>query len=128
LQNSGTSSQEETSASLSPKGPTRKRFALTGVSAPVDPRVDAVRGDLADIRLADRVFAPHYASPMPRALARAVALRAGPKTDSDVVAELAAGETFEVLELAGINAWGVAATPRLVGYIDADALGEAPGA
>lgn len=65
---------------------------------------------------------------MPRALARAVALRAGPKTDSDVVAELAAGETFEVLELAGINAWGVAATPRLVGYIDADALGEAPGA
>jgi hypothetical protein len=113
LQNSGTSSQEETSASLSPKGPTRKRFALTGVSAPVDPRVDAVRGDLADIRLADRVFAPHYASPMPRALARAVALRAGP---------------FEVLELAGINAWGVAATPRLVGYIDADALGEAPGA
>lgn len=65
---------------------------------------------------------------MPRLLARAVALRVGPKSDSDVVAQLGAGETFEVLELAGINAWGVAATPGLVGYIEANALGEAPGA
>lgn len=65
---------------------------------------------------------------MPRLVARAVELRAGPTSESEVLAELSAGETFEVLELAGINAWGVAAAPGLVGYIEANALGEAPGA
>ena len=36
----------------------------------IDPRVDAVRRDLADVRLAERVFAPHYAAPLPRTLGR----------------------------------------------------------
>ncbi|MDF7774004.1 hypothetical protein P1X14_01990 [Sphingomonas sp. AOB5] len=61
-------------------------------------------------------------------MSRSVALRLGPKADSEVIAELNAGEVFEALELAGLNAWGVAATPGLVGYIEANALGEAPDA
>lgn len=79
-----------------------------------------MRGDLADIRLADRVFAPHYAAPMPRTLVRAATLRAAPAGES--IAELAAGDVFEVLELSGDRAWGVAPGAKRVGYLDAAAL------
>lgn len=88
----------------------------------IDPRVDAVRGDLADIRLADRVFAPHYAAPMPHVLAGSAALRTAPAADSDVLATLESGDVFEVLEFAGNHAWGTAPGVGLVGYIDAAAL------
>jgi hypothetical protein len=127
LQNSGISSLEAASASPSSEGATRKRFALTGVSPRIDPRVDAVRPDLADIRLADRVFAPHYAAPLTRHLARAVALREGPKSDSSVMTQLDSGDQFDVLEFAGANAWGVAPKSGLVGYIDAAAIEESTG-
>jgi hypothetical protein len=122
LQNSGISSLAGTSPSQSPAGPARKRFSLKGHSVPIDPRVDAVRRDLADIRLADRVFAPHYAAPMARIIASNVALHAGPKPDSDVLTQLVGGETFEVLELAGDHAWGVAPGQNLVGYVPASVL------
>lgn len=109
-----------------PTGHTRKRFSLTGRSTRIDPRVDAARRDLADIRLADRIFAPHYAAPMPRRLAAATPLVSAPQ-GGDLLAELAAGTTFEVLELAGDHAWGVAPANGLVGYIAAAALeGVAP--
>jgi len=81
-----------------------------------------VRRDLADVRLADRVFAPHYAAPMPRTLSIGADLRESAAADSEVLATLAAGETFEVLELAGTHAWGVAPGVGLVGYIPASAL------
>lgn len=74
------------------------------------------------MRLAARVFAPHYAAPMPRDIARAVALRATPSGDSEILAELKAGDVFEVLELSGTTAWGVAPAAGLVGYIEASAL------
>jgi hypothetical protein len=85
--------------------------------------VDAVRRDLADVRLADRVFAPHYAAPMARTLSLDTPLRAASARDSEMLASLSTGDIFEVLELAGGNAWGVARGPGLVGYIDAAALG-----
>ena len=84
-----------------------------------------MRPDLADVRLAERVFAPHYAAPMPRTIEQAVTLRGAPAGDSEVLAQLSAGDIFEVLEFAGTNAWGVAPGISLVGYIDAAAL-EAP--
>jgi hypothetical protein len=83
-----------------------------------------VRGDLADVRLADRVFAPHYAAPMPRLLSADVALRAARIGDSDVIAQLRAGDIFEVLELSGGSAWGTAPSAGLVGYIDATAVSD----
>ncbi|WP_366926576.1 SH3 domain-containing protein [Sphingomonas sp. LM7] len=86
--------------------------------------MDAVRRDLADIRLADRVFAPHYAAPMPRTLAAPAELRSGSAADSDVMAQLAAGDVFEVLEFAGNHAWGVAPGVGLVGYIPAVTLAD----
>ena len=84
-----------------------------------------MRRDLADVRLADRVFAPHYAAPMPRTLATPAKLRSARAADSEVLAELAVGDAFEVLELAGDHAWGVAPAAGFVGYIDAAALAEA---
>lgn len=83
-----------------------------------------MRGDLADVRLADRVFAPHYAAPMPRLLGTDAALRATKARDSDVVAQLKAGDVFEILELSGGNAWGTAPGVGLVGYIDAAAVSD----
>lgn len=84
--------------------------------------MDAVRGDLADVRLADRVFAPHYAAPMPRNLIASAELRLSAAGDSEVLACLAAGDIFEVLEFAGNHAWGVAPKAGLVGYIPASVL------
>lgn len=86
----------------------------------LDPRTHAVRGDLADVRLADRVFAPHYALAMPCVAARAVALEEHP--GGDRLGEIAPGGRFEMLELAGDHAWGIATASGLVGYCDRTAL------
>jgi hypothetical protein len=110
------------SAGPSASAPTRRSFALAGRSAPLDPLTNAVRSDLADIRLADRVFAPHYAAPMVRRLGTGATLRGALGGDSVAVAELAAGELFEVLELTHDCAWGVAPAHGLVGYLPAGAL------
>ena len=90
----------------------------------LDPRTHAVRRDLADVRLADRVFAPHYAAPLSRTLLVATALRERADRDSESLTTLEPGEVFEVLELAGENAWGTAVARGLVGYIDAATLSE----
>ena len=83
-----------------------------------------MRRDLADVRLADRVFAPHYAAPIARKLSADTPLRLARAADSEVIAHLKAGEIFEMLELAGNLAWGVAAASGLVGYVAAAALGD----
>nr|WP_029622959.1 hypothetical protein [Sphingomonas elodea] len=90
----------------------------------MDPRVDAVRPDLADIRLAGRVFAPHYAAPMPRVVHFETPLRVTARGDEPALVTLQKGDVFEALEFAGEKAWGVAPGPGLVGYVDASALGE----
>lgn len=95
---------------------------MLGQSVALDPTCNAVRRDLADIRLADRVFAPHYAAAVPRVVVTAAALREAPEPDSGVVATLAAGSAFEVLEFVAGRAWGVAPAIDRVGYIDTRAL------
>jgi hypothetical protein len=104
-------------------GQTRRSFALTGPSVALDPRHNAVRRDLADVRLADRVFAPHYAAPMPRVVASEADLLELPGGDV-VLTRLAPGSAFEALEFSGDHAWGIAVDAGLVGYIDATALRE----
>ncbi|MBO9712126.1 MAG: SH3 domain-containing protein [Sphingomonas sp.] len=83
-----------------------------------------MRRDLADIRLADRVFAPHYAAPLSRVIKVATTLRAAPQKESESLAALVPGDVFELLELAGDRAWGVSPGTGLVGYVDAASLGE----
>ena len=111
-----------TPSSQSPGGSPRRSFALLGPSVVLDPLHDAVRRDVADIRLADRVFAPHYAAPMPRRIAAETALLDTNAEDATVLATLRPGEIFEVLDLAGGKAWGIAVAQNLVGYIDTIAL------
>ena len=107
---------------LLPAESTRRQFALTGPSLVLDPRTHAVRPDLADVRLAELVFAPRYASPVLRHIGRSVALRAARGSDAEVLATLTSGEPFELLDLVGDDAWGIATAAGLVGYVDAAAL------
>lgn len=81
-----------------------------------------MRRDLADIRLADRVFAPHYASCVQRVVIAPTRLREGADQESTVLSDLATGDVFEVLEFVKGRAWGRAPGPGLVGYVDAAAL------
>lgn len=111
-----------TPSNLPQGGPQRRSFALLGPSVALDPLHDAVRRDVADIRLADRVFAPHYAAPMPRRIAITASLMASDADDAVTLYVLRPGEIFEVLDLAGGKAWGIAVAHNLVGYIDAAAL------
>lgn len=81
-----------------------------------------MRRDLADIRLAEYVFAPHYAAPLAMSVATPAPFRTGPAEDAPVIAMLAVGDLIEALDFAGGQVWGTA--PRLgrVGYIAQSAL------
>ncbi len=101
--------------------PSRRAFALTGPSVDLDPKTHAVRGDLADVRLAEQVFAPHYAAPLKARVLTGIALFAD-RNLSEQIGDLAPGDVFEVLELAGKHAWGLSVRAGMVGYVDRTAL------
>lgn len=98
----------------------RKQFRLTGPSPELDPRRDAFRRDLADIALADRVFAQHYVVPAIKLLAHGDALLASPGADATVLCTLPAGARFDLLDIEGDWAWGRG--EGFVGYVRATAL------
>lgn len=81
-----------------------------------------MRGDLADVRLADRVFAPHYALGVARFATCTVAVRSTRDAGSDVLGMLGVGDVFEVLEFSSLQAWGTATALERVGYVDAECL------
>jgi hypothetical protein len=97
-------------------------FALGGPSNPPDPATHAYRKDLADIALAGRVIASHYAEPLQRIVSGAAKLRSAPSDDADIVRELKAGEGFAMLDNSVGWAWGYAGEERLVGYVRSEAL------
>ena len=105
-----------------------KTFALLGPMKLADPAHTPVRGDLAHIRLAGRYFVPHYAVPLPHTIAAGgAALRNGSRADAETLAQLAGGSSFEVLDIAGLTAWGQATdlagnAGGLVGYVALDEL------
>ena len=97
-------------------------LAMTGPSVKADPGCLPVRGDLAHIKLAGRCFVPHYAVPMPhKARAGAVLLSAG-KADAPSIRHLAAGEVFNVLDIAGAWTWGQCGEDGHVGYVTLSSL------
>jgi hypothetical protein len=108
-----------------------RSFPLLGPMKLPDLAHTPVRGDLAHIGLAGRYFVPHYAVPLSRKIAAGgAALRNGSRPDAEMLAELAAGSTFDVLDIAGRTAWGQAIeeggnAPGLVGYVALDSLEEA---
>lgn len=82
-----------------------------------------VRGDLAHIKLAGLYFVPHYAEPMPhRIAAHGATLRKAGKPDAETLADLPAGKTFDVLDIAGHWAWGQFGDNGPVGYVALDDL------
>lgn len=104
----------------------RKRVRLDGISRSYDPRVCAIRPDLADVALAELCFAPHYVAPVTRAcIAPAVMLRAGPDAAASAVSELLRGETFHMLDVRAGWAWGYCGHDHYVGYLPLAALGDA---
>jgi hypothetical protein len=97
-------------------------FALAGPSDPPDPEYHAYRKDLADVALAGRVIASHYAEPVERRLNGAEALRTGPSADTDALLDLELGEAFLMLDDSLGWAWGYAGADRRVGYVASAAL------
>lgn len=105
-------------------GAGRDRFGLSGTSQSYDPRIVAIRPDLADIAVAGQHFAPHYAAPMMSScVLPSAVLRGAPSLDADQTSELLFGEGFALLDLTGGWAWGYCLADHYVGYLAADALG-----
>jgi cell wall-associated NlpC family hydrolase len=99
----------------------RASFTLTGKTASFDPRVEAVRGDLADVSLAGKLFAPHYAEAVETVCARPFTPICE-KPDGPQISELLSGEVFMLLDVSGGWAWGWSAHDHYVGYVEATAL------
>lgn len=95
---------------------------MTGPSVRADPGCLPVRGDLAHIKLAGLYFVPHYAAPMPRALTANAVLRSTGRDDGEVVMDLPAAATFNVLDISGQWAWGQLGEDGAVGYVALDQL------
>ncbi len=100
---------------------TRPSFSLTGHSIAFDPRIHAVRPDLADVTLASTLFAPHYV----QAVERSVTATSTPlfdKPNGAPSSELLQGERFWLLDLIGGWAWGWCGHDHYVGYLPADRI------
>ena len=107
----------------SPLSPTAEGgYPLTGVSDLPDAEFHAFRQDLADVTLAGRVIASHYAQPLLRHLAAAAPLRRSADPQSEVIAELNAGDELWMLDDTRGWAWGYAGPDRRVGYVANDAV------
>lgn len=99
------------------------QLTLSGPSEKLDAAHWPVRGDLAHIRLAGRCFVPHYAVPMPHLVkAPGAALRRLAQPQADVLEQLQAGDSFDVLDMSGGWCWGQVADDGHVGYIRHDLL------
>lgn len=97
-------------------------FALAGPSAKIDAAHLPVRGDLAHIRLAGKVFVPHYVVPMAHMVnGQGARLMSSARGDGTLVADLPTGTVFNVLDIAGIDAnawaWGQVGEDGAVGYV-----------
>jgi len=114
LQSSG-SSWAATASTIAGDTPARNRFALRSRSVAIDSRTDAVRRDLADIRLADRVFAPHYAVPTRRVVGTVSPITETP--DGNILSQVLPGEPFDVLEFTSTHGWGRSPIDGTVGFV-----------
>ncbi len=102
----------------------RLTFGLNGPSRSFDRRTNAIRGDLAEIALAGKMFSPHYAVPVERMCAVPHSLIYH-KPDGEAGSELLYGERFWLLDVSGGWAWGYCGHDHYVGYIMADRLSAA---
>ena len=94
---------------------------MSGSSNLPDPATNAYRKDLADVGLAGRVIASHYAEPLVRHLITAARLLSTPSAESAQIAELREGDELRVLDISLGWAWGYGPDGR-VGYVAAEAV------
>lgn len=100
-----------------------ERFSLSGPSVALDPRIHAFRRDIADIDLAGRLMAPHYARPVIRAAGpNGGAVLAEPREGAEQATDLAPGDEFAVLDESSGWAWGYRRADHRVGYVPAQHL------
>lgn len=104
-----------------PSPPADGGYPLSGPSDLPDPATHAYRPDLADVALAGRVIASHYAEPLLRHLVIDTALFALPAADGESLVQLKAGDAMLVLDNSRGWAWGYAPDGR-VGYVPAAAI------
>jgi hypothetical protein len=105
----------------------RATFTLQGHSFVGDKRTTPIRGDLADIKLAGQLFAPHYAVPMIRScIVPSAMMHEQSDGDSTGISELIYGEDFAVLDVSGIWAWGYTVHDDYLGYVELSALADRP--
>jgi cell wall-associated NlpC family hydrolase len=91
----------------------------------LDPRINAVRADLADIRLGREVSVPRYAEGRPaRVVAGLVPVRKTPNEDSPLDTFFHYGEAVRVFDESGGYAWCQSGRDRYVGYVEASSLRE----
>lgn len=90
----------------------------------LDPRTNAFRPDLADVRLKGRVQADRFVAGRPhRVIAPAAPLRRATAADAPLDTELLKGEMFTVFETTPEGlAWGQLETDGYVGYVPAAAI------
>ncbi len=111
----------ETGAYEPPDGP----LCLSGpVTMPAQGTLP-LRGDLAHVTLADRYLVPHYVVPALRHVTEdGTQLKLAPGPDSETLAELGAGSTFELLDCAGDWGWGCLGPQGPTGYVPLASLGK----
>ena len=106
----------------SPPSPIAKgSFALTGTSELPDPATHAYRQDLADVALAGRVVASHYAEPLVRHINTDCALLFSAEDGAASVGGLGRGDKIRILDCSRGWAWGYGPDGR-VGYVRAEFL------
>ena len=87
-----------------------------------DPSTHAYRKDLADVALAGRVIASHYAEPLERHLVAPAPFLAEAAQEAEPIAQLEAGDPIRMLDNSRGWAWGYGPDGR-VGYVTAEAVG-----
>jgi len=98
---------------------------LTAAAAILDPRTTLARPDLAEQALEGVVRARAFRAVKPMHCAVAVApLWAEADDASEQIDQLVFGEAFDVLDARGDFVWGRARRDGLVGWVEADVLGE----
>jgi hypothetical protein len=98
-------------------------LGLKGPIARPEPGTLPLRGDLAHIALAGQFLVPHYVIPQIHEVGAGGAdLKLSEDAASDTLTQLAAGASFEVLDLAGDWYWGCVGPEGPSGYVPKDSL------
>ena len=102
---------------------------MTLQATPLDPRLNAIRADLADLALRDQVAAPRYAAGRPaRVVVGLAPVRHAPLPPAALDTFFHYGEEVRVFDQSGGLAWCQSRRDSYVGYVDAAVLafGEPP--